>query len=288
MNYQRRSGFGAIPPVVKNLLIINGVFFLATIIAYNNYGYDLYTLLGLYYPESIHFSPYQFITHMFMHSSSNITHIFFNMFALWMFGKVLEQHWGGKKFIIYYMVTGIGAAAIHILAIYIGLTSFDTKLEAYKTNPTPEAFMEIAAKNFDDESKAYIYCMEISEQFAQNENDSQIYQLTLEVLNTIRSNKVNTPTVGASGAVFGILLAFGMLFPNVQLMLIFIPVPIKAKYFVMFYGAIELYFGYANNPGDNIAHFAHLGGMIFGFILIMIWRGNIRKKKNNGMPDYFR
>ena len=203
-------GFRSISPVVKNIIIINIVLLLATFIFRNTFGIDLYRYLSLFYIESPLFRPHQIITHMFMHGGFG--HLFFNMFALFMFGRVLENIWGGKRFLVYYFVTGIGAAAIHTLVNYLHLQS------------SPEIAYDL----------------------------------------------MRTPTVGASGAVFGILLAFGMIFPNTELFLMFIPVPIKAKYVVIGYGLLELYLG-VTQPGSNIAHFAHLGGMLFGYILIKYW-----------------
>lgn len=175
----------------------------------------------------------QLVTYMFMHGG--FTHIFFNMFALWMFGRVLEQVWGPKRFLIYYMVCGIGAGLIQELVQFI---EYETILS-----------------NYDNVQTAFgIIPME-------------------EYLNMMR-------TVGASGAIYGILLAFGMLFPNSQMFVFPLPFPIKAKFFVIFYAAIELFMGMSAN--DNVAHFAHLGGMLFGLILILYWR----KKNGNGQIYY--
>lgn len=221
-----------IPPVVKNLLIIN---ILMLIISYilSGMGIDLWQILGLHYIGADSFKPYQFISHIFMHAG--FTHLFFNMFALWMFGRMLEMVWGPKRFFIYYMVTGIGAAVLHTLVLW------------FEINPALEII---------------------------NNPPADIDPLQIQ---TARANINAMVTVGASGAVFGILLAFGMLFPNTQLMLIFPPIPIKAKYFVIFYGVLELFLGIASFSGDNVAHFAHLGGMLFGFVMIKMWQ----KDRNN-------
>ena len=240
--------FRNIPPVVKNLLIINGLFFLATLLLQNQ-GIDLADYLGLHYWKSEGFQPYQLVTYMFMHSSGDFTHVLFNMFAVWMFGKVLEGVWGGKRFLIYYMVTGIGAGLIQMIVAYIRIAGLGDVV-------TPEVMDLIMTEGY----QATLDGKNFSDPFLGNLN-----------------GLINGVTVGASGAVFGILLAFGMLFPNTELMLLFPPIPIKAKWFVLGYGALELYSGFANNPNDNVAHFAHLGGMLFGFILIKMWkkdRGN--------------
>lgn len=239
-----KSGFSAIPPVVKNLIIINIIMLLATYIL-SMRGIDLTSILGLRYFQSPEFRPYQLVTHMFMHGG--FTHLLFNMFALWMFGRVLEGVWGPKRFFIYYFVTGLGAALLHTFVNFIEFQSVASKM-------TPEAVQMVMTQG--------------TEIFNQGKNFSDPIAGKLNLL-------LNIPTVGASGAVFGILLGFGMLFPNTQLMLLFPPIPIKAKYFVMGYGAIELYLGLTQS-GSNIAHFAHLGGMLFGFFLIKYWNKNTK------------
>ena len=231
----RPGNFSELPDVVKNLLILNGLFFLATV-SLSNLGIDLVKILGLHQFQSTDFRPHQLITHLFMHG--NFTHLFFNMFALWMFGKILENVWGSKRFLIYYMITGIGAAFIHLLISQYQIISI--------SNQIPE-MVNLAIDG------RYNPSIPISKKLTQ---------------------LIITPTVGASGAVFGLLLAFGMLFPNALLYLYF-AIPIKAKYFVIGYGLIELYAGISNNPADNVAHFAHLGGMIFGFFLIKYWKNNM-------------
>ena len=232
--------FSELPEVVKNLLIINGLLFLATI-SLESYGIDLTQILALHQFQSNDFMPHQLITHLFMHG--DFTHLFFNMFAVWMFGKVLENVWGGKKFLIYYMFTGIGAAALHLGVSQYEILSLQSQLNPYDLNILLENGKTILERN-------------------QNYSNQTMGKLNL---------LINTPTVGASGAVFGILLAFGMLFPN-TLLYIYFAIPLKAKYFVMIYGALELYLGLMNNPADNVAHFAHLGGMLFGWVLLKYWK----------------
>lgn len=232
------------PPVVKNLLIINVLVYVAMIML-RSQDLDLTEYFGLHYWKSEAFYPHQLVTYMFMHSFT-ITHLLFNMFAVWMFGKVLESVWGSKRFLIYYMVTGVGAGLIQLLVIYLRLMPLYSQLSpedlSYITENGYQLLQE--GKNFTDPIAGKINLL------------------------------LNVTTVGASGAVFGILLAFGMLFPNTELMLLFPPIPIKAKWFVIGYGAIELYSGMANNAGDNVAHFAHLGGMLFGFFMIKYWQKN--------------
>ncbi len=242
-NYRPMQGM---PPVVQNLLIINGILLLATY-ALQRLDIDLTYYLGFYFPLSDSFMPHQIITSMFMHA--NIPHLFFNMFALFMFGKVLESVWGSKRFLIYYLVTGLGAVVLHSLVNYIQIHSILQSISEQELN-------EVLTNGYNalSEGKNFV--------------NPDLAQLNLVY---------HTPVVGASGAVFGILLAFGMLFPNTELMLLIPPMPIKAKYFVIGYGVIELFAGVANFSGDNIAHFAHLGGMLFGFILIKYWKRDRNK-----------
>jgi len=238
----RPSSFSQLPEIVKNLLIINGLFFLATI-SLESYGINFTKWFALHQFQSQDFMPHQLITHLFMHG--NFTHLLFNMFALWMFGKTLENVWGGKRFLTYYMITGIGAAFVHLGVSQYEILSLQSQISPNELSNLLENGGGLLA-NFQN----YSYPI-------------------MGKLNLL----INTPTVGASGAVFGILLAFGMLFPN-TLLYIYFAIPVKAKYFVIIYGIMELYAGISNNPADNVAHFAHLGGMLFGFILLKYWQKN--------------
>jgi membrane associated rhomboid family serine protease len=262
-----RSGFSILPVVVKNLLIINGLCFLANIVVEARFNYSLNESMGLYFPESSHFKPYQLITHVFMHGS--LMHLFFNMFSLWMFGNVLENYWGPKRFFIYYFVTAFGAAALLLGVNGYEIYSLKSAIANYALDPNIDAFVRLLDKDAALAKSSIVN--DFINQWQTQPQNPQNTQSSLEIADALLQRKLNVPTVGASGAVFGLLLAFGMLFPNTELMMLFIPVPIKAKYFVIGYGAIELYQGFANNPSDNVAHFAHLGGMLFGFILIKIW-----------------
>jgi membrane associated rhomboid family serine protease len=234
-------GFFGMPPVVKNLIFINILMLLAYYAVGSVFDINLNRTLGLYFPLSEQFKPIQIVTHMFLHGG--IFHLFFNMYALYMFGQVLEQVWGPKRFLIYYFVCGLGAAFIHESVIAFQYYHFLQTI-------TPENLQLVI-----NEGTAY---------FNQGKVFTDPNMESLQIL-------LNTPTVGASGAIFGVLLAFGVLFPNTQLMLIIPPIPIKAKYIVMIFGGIELYLA-ITQPGANIAHAAHLGGMLFGYILIRIWR----------------
>jgi len=266
-NNFRPQGFSILPPIVKNLIIINGLLFLVNVVFESRFGYSLNQKLGLYYPESTEFRPYQLITHIFMHGS--FMHLFFNMFSLWMFGSALENYWGPKRFFIYYFATGFGAAALHLGVNAYEIAQVKEVINAYLANPSYDAFYEVQqidTKIFDSSQ-----LQDFVRSWSVDKSNPQYMQYSREIADALLQRKLNIPTVGASGAVFGLLLAFGMLFPNTLLFMIFIPIPIKAKYFVMLYGLLELYQGITNNPGDNVAHFAHLGGMLFGFFLIKYW-----------------
>ena len=272
MNYFRTSGFNNIPPVVKNLILINVIMLLATWVFDTAFNIQLNRILGLYYFKSEHFEPFQIVTHMFMHGG--LMHLFFNMFALYMFGRVLETVWGSKRFFIYFIVTGLGAAALHTLVIHIQMQSVLNDATSYLNAPSPEAFAAFIKEHFN-EYYAQIY-KGLLDGWYTNPGNTEFIAASQQYITELMNYKMNIPTVGASGAVFGVLLAFGMLFPNTQLMLLFPPIPIKAKWFVIMYGGLELWLG-LTQPGSNIAHFAHLGGMLFGFILIKYWN----KKRTN-------
>jgi len=238
MSNYRPSFLDSMPPVVKNLIAINVVLWLASIVLpgiFNKWGLhvDLTDILGLHYWESSKFNPAQLITYAFMHGG--IGHIFFNMFALYMFGGVLEQMWGTKRFLFYYLITGVGAGLVQELFWTVEFHSAILAINNAISADVMNAPALIASKKLFLDSPSFI-------------------------------------TIGASGSVFGLLLAFGWLFPEVRLMMLFIPIPIKARVFVLFYGVAELFLGVAQFSGDNIAHFAHLGGMLFGAVLILMWK----------------
>ena len=272
----RPNKFGILPPVVKNLLIINGLFYLATMALGSAFQIDLIELLGLHYVGASDFSPYQYFTYMFMHSSTNFSHILFNMFALWMFGNTLENVWGSKKFLIYYLFTGIGAAVIYTFWIGIEITPTVTAIDQFLNNPSLEGFAAFRnseyfqVANYDIQNSFNAFVESYNRSIATDKGLA--LQQAVSFMSDYRESFLNAHTVvGASGAVYGILLAFGMMFPN-SIIYLYFAIPVKAKYFVMIFGALELYSGISNRPGDNVAHFAHLGGMLFGFILISIWK----------------
>lgn len=216
MNEYRPIKFQILPDVVKNLLILNGLMFLATIAA-EQFGVDLTAKFALFYIGSDYFHPYQFVTHMFMHGG--LFHIFFNMFMLWMFGSKMENLWGPKRFLFFYFFCGLGSAIVQSTVSYIEINYIADAQRAM--------------------------------------------------------NLVNVPIVGASGAIMGVLIAFGLTFPNTILMLLFPPLPIRAKYLILILILIDIIGGITNLEGnvgaDNIAHFAHLGGALFGYILLKYW-----------------
>ncbi len=266
---QQPAGFSYLPVVVKNLLIINFILFLLTYVFKNTNQTELSQYLGLYYFKSDYFKPYQFFTHLFMHGSFG--HLFSNMFALWMFGTALENFWGPKRFIIYYFATGLGAAFLHTMVNFFQLSGFENALSLFLANPSYDSFEVFTLGAVPGMFKPQF--IELLDAWGADKLNSQYLSNAISLGNELKTVLYNIPTVGASGAVFGVLLAFGMLFPN-SIIYIFFAIPLKAKYFVMLYGVFELYSGFANNPGDNVAHFAHLGGMLFGFILIKFWNRN--------------
>jgi membrane associated rhomboid family serine protease len=279
----RPQRFSFLPEVVKNLLIINGIFFLASFVLQQR-GIDLNDLLGLHYFEAEKFRWWQFFTYMFMHGSFG--HIFFNMFALWMFGAALENVWGGRKFLNYYFITGLGAALVQQLIVYYEMQPAVNYLNDYIANPDYEKLKVFSSSGAFTKFSS----MEMSEHFNDfigkfnvlvNTDYAKAMALSVDYMKMFKEDVLNAPVVvGASGAVFGLLLAYGMLFPN-TLLYVYFAIPIKAKYFVMLYGAFELYSGISSVPGDNVAHFAHLGGLLFGFITIMVWRNQNRRKRND-------
>lgn len=237
MSEFRPRGFQILPLVVKNLIIINGLVYLALITVGNSAGFSMENLFALHDVRSEYFRPHQIVTYMFLHSSTDFSHVLFNMFAVWMFGSALENVWGPKKFLIFYLLCGIGAGLLHLGVLY------------YENTLIIKEFNSLAGINESLKEKAYMRLQDY----------------------------LNVPTVGASGSVFGCLAAFGYLFPNSLIYLYFF-IPIKAKWFVIAYGAMELYLGIRNSAGDNIAHWAHLGGALIGFLLVLYWNKANRRR----------
>lgn len=269
-NSIRVGGFNILPHVVKHLLIINGIFFLAKLLL-STRGIDLDSIFGLHYFAASDFKIWQIITYMFMHG--NFGHIFFNMFALWMFGSTIERAWGGKRFLIYYLITGIGAAIIHYAIVYFQIHPTLALLNQFLDQPSLDTYRYLAEQNTNPR-----FAGMLTQNLAILQSDpsslSELIQITFNVRETFLNSFV---IIGASGAVFGLLLAFGMMYPNSEIYVYFL-LPIKAKYFVIIYGAIELLYGVMGSS-DGVAHFAHLGGMLFGLILILLWRKQDRNKR---------
>jgi len=234
--------FRNIPSITKNLLIINVLFFLATFLLETR-DIDLHRMLGLYYPSSQYFRPYQIATHFFMHGS--FSHLFFNMFTLVIFGSHLERTWGEKKYLLFYIITALGAAFLYFLVngieVYSAAGEFFPRMEIYDIQ---EAGRGMITYKVDPHTPSNIGA----------------------------SSFMLNPVLGASGAIYGLIMAFALLFPNTQFMLLFPPIPLKAKWLALGLGVMALYSGIQNAQGDSIAHFAHLGGMLFGFILVKIWQ----------------
>lgn len=276
----RPAPFKILPPVVKNLLIINGIFFLATTILEQR-GVQMYDTLGLHFFLSSKFKVYQLFTYMFMHG--NFMHLLLNMFQLWMFGYAIENAWGQKKFLQFYLLCGLGAAAMQFIIGYIEYQPMISLVDAYLKAPGHDSFRALIES---PEIRSYINPQALTstgrlsdayDPFMTYDAGTALTQ-SIDIVDSIRTNVLDSPLlVGASGAVFGILLAFGMTFPDILLYFYFF-IPIKAKYAVIIFGVLEMFAGVANFTNDNVAHFAHIGGLITGFIIIMIW--NRRKKKN--------
>ena len=272
-NY-RPTGYRFLPEVVKNLLIINVIMYLATQLMLSR-GVDLTDILGLHYFASEKFRIYQIVTYMFMHDSNSFMHILLNMLALYMFGSVVENVWGGKKFLTFYLLTGFGAAVAHYAIVYFqmqpSITFFNDYINSADLNQM------YALVNSD------AYGSSFGPDFREllQTNPTQALEVSIDFAKQIRNELLNAPVViGASGAVYGVLLAYGMLFPN-SLLYLFFAIPVKAKYVVVLYGILELFSGISG--GDNVAHFAHLGGLVTGIIIILYWRQKERRKRN----DYF-
>lgn len=253
MQYNNRSFLSSIAPVTRHLLMINILLWLATIVFMRINGPDLMQWLGLHFWRGSEFKVWQPLTHMFMHDTHNFTHIFFNMFMLWMFGSMLERVLGSKRFLFYYLACGIGAAIIQEL---IWEFTWHSVLMSCVTGPAGTTVNDVI-----------------------NAANSGMTNFTMDdFFNGYLGGGLRA--VGASGAIFGVLLAFGMIFPNLPMLIFFIPVPIKAKWVVLGNGLLELFFGVTGyQPG--VAHFVHLGGMLIGILIMLYWRHNGTLRKSN-------
>jgi len=234
----RPRGFFHIPPVIKNIIIINLLVFLAQISLGDRIGQEMLNKLALHDVSSYFFAPHQLITYLFLHGSW--AHVGMNMLVLWMFGSILEDYWGAKRFLIFYVVCGIGAAVAQLTVQHMEMADVWRELHSYPL--TDDLREKLQSPNIMYGDKA-----------------------------------INAPTLGASGAVFGCMAAFGYLFPNNELLIIPIPFPIKAKWLVLGYAAVELFAGIEPSQGDNVAHWAHLGGGLVGLLLVIYWNRSNRR-----------
>jgi membrane associated rhomboid family serine protease len=252
-------------PTVKNLLLIN----LAVYVLHMFTPFDLMGIMALRYVESEAFAPYQFFTYMFAHSDRFFLHILFNMLMLFFMGPLLEMYWGAKRFLTFYLVTGIGAGMIYMGIQYFEMRPFYDRVNAYMEQPDPEAFDIIISRYAPF---AYSGLAEFIDGYYDNPTSTAYIQRSRELVRDVTALMSNRSMVGASGAVYGLLMAIALLFPNMEFMLIFPPIPVKAKYLALVLGGIALYSEFNRQEGDMVAHSAHLGGMVFAFIMIKLWQ----------------
>ncbi|MHC2992575.1 protease [Pontibacter sp. HJ8] len=250
-----------ITPMVRNLLIINVVVFILQGNLFDARQFALYNF------SSDYFQPIQLFTHMFLHGSWS--HLFSNMFSLFIFGPLLERFWGSQRFLAFYLITGLGASLLYSGVRSYELHQVQSEAAQYVESPSPAGFYSFMESHY-----AGGYEKRFAIEYQRNPDSEAYISESKKAVTQVFKQAFNSPMLGASGAVFGLLMAFGMLFPNLELFLLFLPIPIKAKYFVLLYGAYELYAGFNRVPGDNVAHFAHLGGMLFAYILIKMWQRN--------------
>jgi membrane associated rhomboid family serine protease len=251
-------------PTVRNLLIANVVVFFLSLQINGQLSF-----LALYPIGSPVFQPWQFLTYMFMHA--NLGHIFSNMLGLIVFGPMLEQRWGGKRFLTFWLICGLGAGML-----YNGLRTYEVQqmrhdIEVFRAEPTDINLMDFVDNNMSDYRDRYAA---VARQLHSTPDDTGLIQSVLSSMEDIYRASMSGPMVGASGALFGIMIAFAFYFPNTPLMIFPLPFPIKAKYFVVLYGLFEFYSGVQRTPGDNVAHFAHLGGLLVGLVLVLLWQRN--------------
>ncbi|MFC4870250.1 rhomboid family intramembrane serine protease [Negadavirga shengliensis] len=259
--------FRALTPIVKNLLLITIGLHVVT----SFFMPQLKSLFALYHIESRHFMPFQFVTYMFMHA--DFWHLFSNMFGLFIFGPLLEQFLGPKKILILWMVCGIGSGILYSGYNVYKINQLNNKVEAFSENPDPEVFNRFVSDNRHLFGPG-IY--DFIDAYSRNPDDADLIDRAKRNMLGVRDLQANIPMVGASGALFGILIAFGMLFPNTQLFLLFPPMPVRAKYLVLFYGLYTVYHIFVSNPADNVAHFAHLSGLLIGAVLVIYWKKDRR------------
>jgi membrane associated rhomboid family serine protease len=252
-------------PTVRNLLLINLAFLL---IQQNVRTLPIIELGSLYPFGSPYLHFWQFFTYMFLHAGWG--HFISNMFGLISFGPMLEQRWGGQRFLAFWLMCGVGAGVLYEGVRAYEISQFKAQYLEVARNPDAGEFQLLMQRVGDRDLDDYAAGAALS----RNPNDQELKQAVAERAAALYQEVINSPNggmLGASGALFGILFAFAYLFPNTELFLLFVPFPIKAKYFVFFYGAYELYSGVHQAPGDNVAHFAHIGGLLIGFIILKFW-----------------
>jgi len=259
------------PPVTKSILLVTIIVFFADIGSQHFLHTDaMIRYMALFRIQSPLFIPTQFLTHIFMHGS--LSHLFFNMFALYMFGRILETIWGPKRMLIFYLITGIGAGLMQSGITYIQMQKMINLADTFNSNPSYLLFSDYVGHYLSKGNSQYSEIMSFAQSWFYAPDSMSFVPQAKDYMEGIMYQNLNVPMVGASGAIFGLLIAFAMMFPNVELMLIFLPIPIKAKYFVPVYALIELVFGVAGFSWDNVAHFAHLGGALVGFIMVLYWK----------------
>lgn len=262
-------------PVVKYLLIINVVIFFLSYLLLTQTGFNVIDYFGLYYFASDNFEPWQFVTYMFLHSFIGpggqiyFGHIFGNMIGLIIFGTWLEEVWGPQRFFQYYIITGIGAGILFMGVDYFEKSSMEEGVETFLMDPGPEEFEILLTEHFEGFYSSNL--ANFLEEYYNSPDAPRYDEQAVSFVQEMYSLMLNIPMVGASGAIFGILLAAGLLFPQRRIMLLIPPIPLRARILVVLYGAYEIYAIMQRAPDDNVAHFAHLGGMLVGFVLLKIW-----------------
>jgi membrane associated rhomboid family serine protease len=278
----RPGSFQILPVIIKNLLIINGLVFLAQL-TFDGVmpGSDLGVKVGvmsdtfaLHHLLSPLFRPWQLITHMFMHGS--LMHIFSNMFVLWMFGSILENLWGPKRFLLFYLICGMGAALLHLGFLFYENHQLLQDFDAFRMNPSVQGYVKFFNTYHLSSGYDYNIASRILTAWQAEPGSTQIAEQAVSMVTSHVNISLSEPTLGASGAVFGCLAAFGYLFPNTYIYLYFF-VPLKAKWFVLLYIAFELFMAFRHTAGDNIARWAHLGGALVGFLLVFFWNKKNRR-----------
>lgn len=251
-------------PVVKNLLIINVAVFIGTMLL------DVYAeaihFFALYYIGSDNFRAWQFVTYMFLHGDT--MHLFGNMIGLAVFGPWLEELWGSPRFLQYYLITGLGAAVLFMGVDFIEHRSLQQDVNTFLSDPSPELYVEVVQDHF---ARFYPELRSLADRYYESPEDVGIEQNARQTVQQLYELELNIPMLGASGAIFGLLLAVGLLFPHRRIMLLIPPIPMRVRVFVFLYGALEVYLLLKRAPTDNVAHMAHLGGMLVGYLLLMKW-----------------